>query len=342
MTVNELAELIGGEVKGDGGRAALGVCPLDDVREGFIVYLEKQKEACLLDGKEPAAVLCSPAAAIEGQTLIRCAKPKLAFALALEIFHPPRKHACGVHPSAVVEAGAEIDPTASIGPNCYVGEMAKIGSNTVLRANVALGPGAVVGNDCLFHPNAVVLNGCVIGDRVILHSGAVIGSDGFGFLEDRGKRKKIPQTGRVVIGDDVEIGANSAVDRATLGETRIGSGTKIDNLVQVGHNVHIGENCVLCGQVGIAGSCEIGSGVIFGGQAGVSDHVNIGDNALIGAQSGVICDVPAGLFFSGYPARPHRENMKTLSLMKKLPELVRLAEKLAKDGQEDGGENTGN
>lgn len=341
MTIKELAERIGGEVEGDAGREALGVCSLDEIRDGCVVFIEKQKDdGGLLAGKDLSAVICSKTAQIEGQTLIRCANPKMAFALALGVFHPPHKPAPGVHPTAVVEEGAEVDPAASVGPNCFVGAGAKIGAGAVLRANVVVGPRAVVGKDCLLHPNVTVLDECVLGDRVILHSGVVIGADGFGFVEEGGRRTKVPQVGRVIVEDDVEIGANSAVDRATMGETRIGRGTKIDNLVQVGHNVHIGEDCVLCGEVGISGSCRIGSRVILGGQAGVSDHIKIGDNVLIGGKTGVIADIPSGVFYSGFPARPHRENMKMHALLKKLPEIISRLEQFIgeekKDGEESG------
>ncbi len=322
MTVRELAEKVNGVVEGDGSREVIGICPLDDIKERCVTYLEMQRDSFMLENKAPAAVICTKAAAIEGQTLIRSSNPKLAFTLALEIFHPVRRPGAGIHPSAVIGGNVEIDESVSVGPNCFVGDNSKIGAGTTIGPNVVIGNDVKMGNDCVLHPNVTVLDGCEIGNRVILHSGVVVGADGFGYIEVEGRRKKVPQVGIVIIEDEVEIGANSAVDRATLGATRIGRGTKIDNLVQVGHNVKIGEDCVLCGEVGISGSCEIGDKVIFGGQAGVSDHIKIGSGAIIGGKSGVISDVPAGAFFSGFPARPHRETMKSLSLLRKLPEIV--------------------
>jgi len=330
ITVNDLAEKIGGEVEGNGGREVSGICPLSEVRAGCVTYLEKQRDAGMLEGTDPAAVICSKAAQAAGLTLIRAANPKLAFALALGILHPVRKPAPGAHTSAVIDSSAEVDPSAPVGPNCYLGENAKIGADSVLGANVVVESGAVIGRDCKLYPNVTVLDRCRLGDRVILHSGVVIGADGFGYVQDGGVNRKVPQIGIVVIEDDVEIGANSAVDRATLGATRIGRGTKIDNLVQIGHNVRIGEECILCGSAGISGSCELGDRVILGGQAGLSDHVKIGSGAIIGGKSGVLNDVPAGAFYSGFPAVPHRENMKMLSALKKLPDMIGGREKEGK------------
>lgn len=321
-TVRELAERIGGAVEGDPGRVVAGVCPLADIRKDCVTFLEKQRDAGTLEGKAPAAVICTRAAKVEGQTLIRSDNVKLSFALAVEFFHPYKKPPAGVHPAATVDPTAMVDPSAAVGPNCCVAAGAKIGAGTVLTANVFIGSGAVVGRDCLIYPGVNVLDHCEIGDRVILHSGVVIGADGFGYVWDGERHRKVPQAGRVVVEDEVEIGANSAVDRATLGITKIGRGTKIDNLVQVGHNVQVGEHCIICGCVGISGSAEIGNRAVLGGQVGVSDHVKIGDGAILGGKSGVTDDVPAGAFYSGFPARPHRETMKTLSALKKLPNII--------------------
>ncbi len=340
MTVRELAEKIGGEIEGDGSREVSGVCPLNDIREHCVTYLEMQRDSFMMENKAPAAVICTKAAVVEGQTLIRSSNPKLSFTLALEIFYPARRPEAGIHPTAVTGGNVEIDPSVSVGPNCFVGDNSRIGAGTTLGPNVVVGSNVKIGEGCRLHPNVTVLDGCEIGNRVILHSGVVVGADGFGYIEIEGMRKKVPQVGIVIIEDDVEIGANSAVDRATLGVTRIGRGTKIDNLVQIGHNVKLGEDCVLCGEVGISGSCEIGDKVIFGGQAGVSDHIKIGHGAILGGKSGVISDVPAGAFYSGFPARPHRETMKALSLLKKLPEIVENLE--ASAGSEKSEKGIGN
>jgi len=326
ITVGELAEKIGGEVQGEHTRRVTGVCSLSDVERDCVTFLNSQRDAVLLEGKNPAAVICGRTMRVSGFTLIRADNPKLAFALAIDFFHPREKPAPGIHPSAVVDAGAFVDDSATVGPNCCVVRGAKIGAGTVLTANVYIGANAVVGRDCLLYPNVCLLERCEIGDNVVLHSGVVIGSDGFGFVRDGRKYIKVPQVGRVVIGDGVEIGANSVVDRATLGATLIGRGTKIDNLVQIGHNVEIGEDVIICGCVGISGSARIGDRVILGGQAGVSDHVKIGDDAILGARAGVVDNVPPGAFYSGFPARPHRENMKSISAVNRLPEIIKKLE----------------
>jgi UDP-3-O-[3-hydroxymyristoyl] glucosamine N-acyltransferase len=327
MTVGEIAKIIGGDAEGDAEREAFGVSPLDVAEEGSVVWLERRRDASLLDGKDPAAVICPPDVEVEGRTVIRAKNSKLAFAKAVELFNPYRKHEPGIHPSAVVSPEAVAHPTCAIGPNCCVEAGAAVGAGSVLRANVFLGLGAKVGEGCLLHPNVVVLDGCEIGNNVTLHSGVVIGADGFGYVRDEsGNHYKVPQAGRVVIEDDVEIGANSAVDRATLGETRVGRGAKIDNLVQIGHNTRIGDRCVICGSVGVSGSVTVGPDTIMGGQAGISDHINIGAGAIIGGKAGVISDVPDGKFYSGFPARPHRENIKILSASEKLPELIKRVE----------------
>jgi UDP-3-O-[3-hydroxymyristoyl] glucosamine N-acyltransferase len=321
-TVGKLAEITGGVTEGDAGRAVAGVCPLSEAKEGYATFVENQKAVALLEGKNPAVVICGGKIAVEGQTLIRSDNPRLSFALAINFFHPRKKPDPGIHPSAVVDPAAVVDAAAVVGPNCCVAARARIGAGTVLLANVYIGADAVVGMDCFLNPNVSVMERCEIGDRVILHSGVVVGADGFGFVWDGERHRKVPQVGNVVIEDEVEIGANSAVDRATLGETRIGRGAKIDNLVQIGHNVSVGEHAILCGCVGISGSVRIGARAILGGQAGVSDHVEIGEGAMIGGKAGVTDNVPPGVFYSGFPARPHRENMKTLSALVKLPDLV--------------------
>ncbi len=329
MRISEVAKIIGGDVEGDAGREACGVSSLDVAAEGSVVWLERRRDVELLNGKDPAAVICPPDVELEGRTVIRAKNSKLAFAKAVELFNPYRKHEPGIHPSAVVSPGANVHPTSAIGPNCCVESGANVGAGSVLRANVFIGLGARVGEGCLLHPNVVVLDGCELGNNVTLHSGVVIGADGFGYVRDeRGSHYKVPQAGRVVIEDDVEIGANSAVDRATLGETRVGRGAKIDNLVQIGHNTVIGARCIICGSSGLSGSVNVGADTIMGGQAGVSDHVNIGSGAIIGGKAGVISDVPDGKFYSGFPARPHRDNIKMIAAAEKLPELIKKVEEL--------------
>lgn len=331
ICLSDLAEKIGAELSGDAHAEASSIRALDDIKPGCVVYLEKQRDAWRLQGA-PAAVICSRAAKITGHNLLVCERPKIAFARALRLFFPEVKPVPGIHPCAFAHPEADIDPSASVGPCAVVERGASIGAGTSVGACAFVGEGARIGADCILHPQASVLRGCILGDRVILHSGAVIGSDGFGYVMSEGRHMKVPQVGTVRVEDDVEIGANSAVDRATLGETRVGKGAKIDNLVQVGHNCDIGENVILCGQVGISGSCTIGAGAVLAGQVGVGDHTAVGAQSIIGGQSGVICNVPEGKFYSGMPAAPHRETMKMLSAQSRLPameaELKRLREEI--------------
>lgn len=319
ITLGELAERVGGTVEGDAGVEVAGICSVDDCKPAHITFLEKARDADRLEGQEPAAVICSPAAKVAGLPLLRAGEPRLAFARAVEIFNPPSRPSAGVHPTAVVHDSAELGEGVFVGAHAVIEAGARIGARTVVHPLVYVGEGAQTGGDCVLYPTTCVHKNCKIGDRVILHSGVVIGADGYGYVKEGEKHTKIQQVGDVVIGDDVEIGAHSAVDRATIGSTVVGEGTKIDNHVQVGHNVRIGKNCIICGQVGIAGSATVGDGAVLAGQVGISDHVHVGSRAILGGQAGVITDVPDGAFYSGYPARPHREAMRLLSLTDKLP-----------------------
>jgi len=238
------------------------------------------------------------------------------------------KPEAGVHPTAVVEAGAQVDPTATVGPLCVVQTGARIGAQTHLQAQVFVGAGAQIGEACWLMPHSAVSAQCIVGNRVRLHPGAVIGADGFGYEFLNGRHEKIPQVGTVVLEDDVEVGANSTIDRARFSETRVGEGTKIDNLVQVGHNVTIGKHCILCSQVGIAGSTTLEDYVILGGQVGVSGHLRIGKAAKSGGQAGIIADVEPGAFISGYPAMPHRLASRLQVLHRRLPDLFKRVDQL--------------
>jgi UDP-3-O-[3-hydroxymyristoyl] glucosamine N-acyltransferase len=255
---------------------------------------------------------------------IHVADPRLALAVLLEMFGPEPEHPRGVHPTAAIAASAQLDRDVAIAAYAVIGDRARVGAETVVYPHAYVGPDAIVGSRCVLHPRVVVGERVHIGDRVVLHAGAVLGADGFGFVPGRDGHRKIPQVGTVVVGDDVEIGANTTVDRATLGETRIGEGTKIDNLVQVAHNVHIGRRCLIAAQVGIAGSSVIEDGVMLAGQVGVSDHVRIGAGAVVLAGAGVLKDVPPGVTVSGFPARPHREELQQQAMRRRLPELMRL------------------
>jgi len=266
----------------------------------------------------------------EGQSYLFVKNPSAALASICSRIEQslwPKPEA-GVHPTAVIEPGAEIDPTATVGPLCVVQAAARIGARTHLQAQVFVGAGAQIGEDCWLMPHSAMSAQCILKARVRLHPGAVIGADGFGYEFVEGRHEKIPQVGTVVLEDDVEVGANSTIDRARFSQTRVGEGTKIDNLVQVGHNVTIGKHCILCSQVGIAGSATLEDYVILGGQVGVSGHLRIGKAAKAGGQAGIIADVEPGVFISGYPAMPHRLASRLQVLQRRLPDLFKRVDQL--------------
>lgn len=332
ITAAELAEKIGAALVGDGGVKIFGIRRPEDAEAGAVVYAEKPKDILKLEGRKFSAVICSKAARVPGApALLRCDNPKAGFAAAMRFFYPPETFEGGVHPSAVIEDGAVVYPSASVGANCFVGAGSLLEAGAALRPNCYVGRNVKIGENCVLYPNVTVLDRCELGKRVILHSGVVIGADGFGYVREEGMHVKVPQVGNVALEDDVEIGANSAVDRATLGTTRVGRGTKIDNLVQVGHNVTIGNDCVICGSVGISGSVEIGDNVVMGGQVGVSDHVKIGGGCILGGRTAVLEDIPDKSFYSGFPARPHRRTMKIFSALDKLPDLLPEIERLIEE-----------
>ncbi len=302
MKLKELAELLGCSLEGDGEVEIRRVASLDMAEEGDLAFLAHPRFLPQLSQCRASAILLPPDIQAEGKNVLRSPQPQLAFVQATEILHPPSRPLPGFHPTASIAPSAQIGKDVSIGAHSTIGEKVVIGARTVIYPGVVIYPEVIIGEDTVIHSHVSIRERTIIGNRVIIHNGAVIGSDGFGYLpmEDGGHRK-IPQIGRVVIEDEVEVGANAAIDRAALGETRIGRGTKIDNLVQIAHNVQIGPNCILAGQVGIAGSSKIGKRVIMGGQVGISDHIEISDNVVIAAKSGVMRDVPANSTVAGIP-----------------------------------------
>lgn len=332
FTLAEVASAVGGRVVGDGSLRLAGVQTLERATAGDLSWLADPRLARKAAGSRAGALLVADEAAAGGRPCVVVPNPALAFALWLGCLKPERRPPAGVSPGAHVHPSARIGDGASVAPGAAIAARARIGARTVVGSGAYVGEDATVGEDSWIHPNASVLSGCAVGARCVLHSGAVIGSDGFGYVWDGSAHRKIPQVGIVRVEDDVEIGANTTVDRATLGETVVGRGTKIDNLVQVGHNVVIGENAIICGQVGIAGSAKIGARTTLAGQAGVSDHVEIGEGAILTGQSGVPVGgrVPPGAVLSGMPAAPHREFLKSAALVARLPELVKRLEALEK------------
>ena len=322
-TLAELAKRLAGEVVGDGEALITGVAPLDTAGPGEISFLSNRKYLPQARATRASAVLMGPGAELEGVNLLVVANPYLALAELIEIYHPRTRPAAGISPAAIVGANVRIDNGATVMAGAVIGERCQVGRQVVIMSGAVRCPDVSVGEQTVIHPNVTVYDGCVIGNRVIIHAGTVIGSDGFGFARDGVRHRKIPQVGNVVIEDDVEIGANVAVDRGTFGSTLIGRGTKIDNLVQIAHNVLIGENTLLVAQSGISGSTRLGNGVTFAGQSGAVGHIEIGDGAIVGAKSAVTHDLPAGAFVIGHPAIDARLWKRAAALFARLPELRR-------------------
>ncbi len=317
----ELAEALDAELVGDGELVLVGVQPLDTAGPGHLSFLHNPKYADRARASAAGAILVADAGALPGRTLLVCPEPYLALAGALKLFYPPARPAAGIHPSAVVAGDATLGTDVSVGPQAVIGSGVRIGEQTVIGAGAVIGNGVAIGSDCLLHPRVVVLDGCRIGDRCVIHSGTVIGSDGFGFATVDGVHHKVPQVGIVVVEDDVELGANVCIDRAALGETRIGRGTKVDNLVQIAHNVDIGEHCLIVAQVGISGSTTIGHHSVFAGQSGASGHLKIGSGVVAAARAAVFKDVADGMTVAGAPARPHREWLRANANLQRLDTL---------------------
>ncbi len=322
MRLDQLAERLEAVLDGPGDVEISGVAGMEDAGAGQITFVEGSRLA-QLNGIRASAVVVPLKAPKPDLPALRVRNPRLAFARAIRLFLERPEPPCGIHERAVVGRNVRIGKDVSIHACSVVEDDVVLGDRVTLHPGVSVGRGTVIGDDSVIHANVNIREHVRIGRRVIIHAGAVVGSDGFGYVTDGGKHHKIPQVGGVIIGDDVEIGANSTIDRATLGNTEIKAGTKIDNLVHVAHNVTIGEDCLLVAQVGIAGSCIIGNQVVLAGRVGMADHVTVGDRAVVSAGSGVIKDVPAGQVMGGYYALPQREWLKFQAIVPKLPELKR-------------------
>jgi UDP-3-O-[3-hydroxymyristoyl] glucosamine N-acyltransferase len=330
ISLRELAGIIGGDLVGDGSVTIGGVAGIREAGPGTITFLANPRYHAFLKATAASAVIVPRETTCASKALVLSDNPYLTFVKAVEFFVPNKgRHAPGIHSSALVAPGACLGSGVHIGPNVVIEPGAVIGDGTAVLAGTYIGAESRIGSDCLIYPNVTIREDITVGDRVIVHSGAVIGSDGFGFAKDGDVYRKIPQIGTVVVEDDVEIGANVTIDRATTGTTMVGSGTKIDNLVQIGHNVTIGENCILVAQVGVAGSTELGRGVTLAAQSGVIGHIKIGDGAVVAAQAGVTASVPAGVTVSGYPAREHGQATKAFASLQRLPDLLKKVADLA-------------
>jgi UDP-3-O-[3-hydroxymyristoyl] glucosamine N-acyltransferase len=329
MKLAEIASKLGVRLENDSPDTEItGIAGIETAGPGELTFISNPKYGPMAKTTRASAVIVSDDFPAIPSAMLRSKNPYLDFARALELFSQPPQYTPGIHPTAVVHVSAKIGKDAHLGPYVVVDDDVQIGDNAVLLAHVVIYRGTRIGNNFFAHSHSVVREFCRIGNNVVLQNGVVIGGDGFGFAKDNsGRWHKIPQMRPVVIGDDVEIQSNACIDRASVGETRIGRGTKIDNLVQVGHGSHVGEDSLLAAQVGIAGSTEIGNKVILTGQVGVVGHCKVGDGAIVTPQSGVAGDIEAGAIVSGAPAVDHRLWLKYSAALNRLPELIKLLRK---------------
>ena len=335
MRVQELAEIVDGRVAGDGATQIERIADLDHAREGEIAYVENEKMLAAAAESHASCLIVREGVEFPDRTFIVVANPKLAFALVGAALHPAVRREPTIHPTAVVAETADIALTAYVGPNVCIGEHTQVGAYTRLEAGVVLGSNVTVGDDCVLHPNVVLYDGVSIGTRVILHAGVCLGADGFGYVRHDLGYTKFPQVGTVVIEDDVEIGAHSCVDRAALGRTRIGRGTKLDNMVHVGHNCDIGERVVIAAQTGISGSVVIEDDAVIGGQVGFGDHTRVQKGAVIGSKAGILPGkiVRPGVWW-GIPIQPLDQYKRMNAHMNRLPQMAELLKRLEAEIEE--------
>ena len=330
FTTAEIAKHLEGEVVGDATVTLTGFAHATSAKPGDLTFAENEDYFALAEQSAATAIIADDRFKSTGKILIRVPNARVAFAKAMALFFPERTYAAGIHPTAVIAASAKVDTSAHIGPHCVVGERVRIGARAVLQAGTCVGDDSKLGDDVNLFPNVTIYPETEIGRRVRIHAGTVVGSDGFGYVQDGGVHLKVPQIGNVIIGDDVEIGANVTIDRGALGPTVIGKGTKIDNLVQIAHNVEIGEGSLIISQVGISGSCKFGKYVILAGQAGFAGHLKIGDHVTVSAQSGVMTDIPDGEKWLGSPAQPDKQAKRQMIAIQRLPDLLRRVAELEK------------
>jgi UDP-3-O-[3-hydroxymyristoyl] glucosamine N-acyltransferase len=324
LTLAKIAKIVEGEIAGDSNTLITGISGIKEAQPGDITFVANKKYLPLMRTTRASAIITSYEINGSDKPLVKTDNPSLAFAKLVSCFAlPEEKSEPGIHPTAVIGKDVKIGRDVSIKPYAVVSDGVKIGDNTIISANVFVGKYTIIGEKTLIYPHVVIRERITIGSRVIIHSGTIIGSDGFGFATVKGVHRKIPQVGTVVIGDDVEIGANVTIDRARFGKTHIKQGTKIDNLVQIAHNVEIGENSIIVAQSGISGSTVVGRGVILAGQSGIVGHITIGDNAIVAAQAGVTKSVPANERVSGYPARSHSIAKRINACVQRLPKLYK-------------------
>ena len=331
-TVAEIAEAVQGHVYGDPSILIRGIASIEEARSGDITFAESPRFLKTARASMASAIL-APAAAVtngDSKVLIGVENPRLAFVQLLDLFAPERYAPRGIHATAVVGSDFRCGENVSLGANVVLGDNVRLGENVTLHPLCYVGDDAEIGDDTTLFPNATLLRGTIVGSCCVIHPGVVIGADGFGFMMISGKHQKVPQIGNVVLGDEVEVGANSTIDRAKTGTTHIGSGTKIDNLVHIGHNCHIGENCLIVAQVGLSGGVHVGDYTVFAGQSGSTEQVKIGARSVVAGRGVVTGDLPADSFVSGFPARPHKEVLRAQAASYKVPDLIKKMRELEK------------
>ncbi|HEX8235547.1 MAG TPA: UDP-3-O-(3-hydroxymyristoyl)glucosamine N-acyltransferase [Abditibacteriaceae bacterium] len=341
-TIGDIAAFLNAELVGNAETPVTGVAGIESAEPGAILFVENERLLKAALDSSAAAIIAPSSVAAKvrraerrgGKPAVLTGNPRLAFAKVMEYFQPLLKPEPGIHPTAIIEPDAHIGEGVTIREYCYVGHFAHIGDGAVIYPHCVIGDGAQISAETILYPSVVINHHVHVGKRVRIHSGSVLGGDGFGYVMDGGKHHKMPQLGTVIIEDDVEIGANVCIDRATIGATRVGEGTKIDNLVQIAHNCQIGRNCILCGQVGLSGSVIVEDNVVMAGQAGLADHVKIGKGAILGAKAGIMSNVPSGDFVMGAPAVTHRDALRIEASTRKLPEAMRTLRQLERQVQE--------
>ncbi len=336
LTLVEIAARVAGEVIGDPATVITGIAAADNARAGDLTFAEKETYFTAAEQSPAAAILVSGSftASAAQKPLLRVPNARAAVARLLPLFFPPDEFPAGIHPTAVIDPTAQLDPTAHVGPHCVLGARVRVGVRCVLLGGNQIGRDCQLGDDTTLFPNVVLYPRTQVGKRVAIHAGTVIGSDGYGYVFAEGRHQKVLQVGHVILGDDVEIGANAAIDRGALGATIIGAGSKIDNLVHVAHNVVMGKHCLIMGQVGFAGSTRLGDYCVIASQSGIAGHLTLGRQATVGAKSGVMRDIPDGGTVLGIPAQPDKQTKRQWIGVQQLPEMIRRLRDLEREVQE--------
>jgi UDP-3-O-[3-hydroxymyristoyl] glucosamine N-acyltransferase len=327
MRLSDIASVLGAELAGEDVEIS-GIAGIEEAKEGQLTWIKDETMTGRAEGSSASAVIVPVSAGPVNKPVLKVKNPRLGFARVLSLFNPPRTFPQGIHPTAVLGRNVTVGEGVYIGPCAVLGDEVKLGRGVVIRAGACLGDRVEIGDEAVIHPGVVILDRVEIGARTIIHSNSVIGADGFGYVKDGSRHFKIPQVGSVVIGEDVEIGACVTIDRATTGNTFIGRGSKIDNLVQIAHNVRVGEDTIIISQSGVAGSTRIGDRVLVAAQAGIGQHLEIGSDSVVASRSGVDKDIASGSVVSGYPIQNHRQELRFQAALRQVPRLLERVRKL--------------